>query len=80
MSGGDETVVSLGWREGRGGEGRWRAERVNEWRGRDCGVSGVEGGRGGEGWRWRAERVNERRGRDWVEGGRGGNGDGEQRG
>ena len=45
MSGGDETVVSLGWREG----WRWRAERVNERRGRDCGVSGVEGGRGGGG-------------------------------
>ena len=75
MSGGDETVVSLGWREGGEGRGwRWRAERVNEWRGRDCGVSEVEGGEG----RWRAERVNEWRGRDCgvsgVEGGRGGEG------
>ena len=42
MSGGDET----GWREGGEGRGwRWRAERVNERRGRDW----VEGGRGGGG-------------------------------
>ena len=56
---------------------------MNERRGRECGVSGVEGGEG-RGWRWRAERVNERRGRDCgvsgVEGGRGGGGDGELRG